>query len=176
MQKKSVDLATVLVYLGVKLKGLTVIMTIHIFGFKIKVIFVRYINRFKGFCINSPLSILSCYSTQITPDFNTFLTNVLFPSTRKYNIVHKESVPICNTLTGLQISYFKDPLYTAPLPEEPRFIHYNNICDIFALKYNLAINFCVGLLSCECQLGPGLLCQHNFENNRSLKASSIMPA
>ena len=26
------------------------------------------------------------------------------------------------------------------------------------------------------QLGPGLLCQHNFEHNRSLKALSIMLA
>ena len=25
-------------------------------------------------------------------------------------------------------------------------------------------------------LGPGLLCQHNFEHNTLLKASSIMPA
>ena len=93
MQKKSVDLATVLVYLGVKLKVLTVIMTIHIFRFKIKVIFVRYINRFEGFCINSPLSILSCYSTQITPDFNTFLTNVCFPLLESTTLSIKKVCP-----------------------------------------------------------------------------------
>ena len=43
------------------------------------------------------------------------------------------------------------------------------------LHYLITPNFIVthDIVSC---IGPNLLCQHNFEHNRLLKASSIMPA